>query len=410
MPKVMLSPKAMKRVAPSALTVPSESPGVGSPSCGTAPRVSVAPVALGDVGVWAQRAAATATRTAASNRAPPGRDEPRDMPCHFTVPAEPGVTALPWARVFPAADLRPMLAVATEVDPPLEDPRLVYEPKYDGIRAIVQVDPGPAPQVRLWSRNGNEKSRQFPELVAALSAWAASLDGPGGARRRDRRARRHGRAGRLPAAAGPDQRLGARAIARRRPAQTPAEQPAALMSSTCCATATSTGGRGRCTSGAPRSRPACAQPGLAAAPPDAPGGRRRHGRSTSKPSARDGRGCWSRWPPRPTAPASARPEWRKFKIQQQDEFVVAGWTEPKGTRTQFRRAGPGGPRPRRQRWSTSATSGPASTARSWTASPPCSGRWPPTSCPFDPPPKTLGQGALGAAAAGRAGALYGDDR
>ena len=29
MPKVMLSPKAMKLVAPSALTVPSESPGVG---------------------------------------------------------------------------------------------------------------------------------------------------------------------------------------------------------------------------------------------------------------------------------------------------------------------------------------------------------------------------------------------
>ena len=71
-----------------------------------------------------------------------------------------------------------MLAVATDVDPPLEDPRLVYEPKYDGIRAIVQVDPGPAPHVRLWSRNGNEKSRQFPELVAALSAWAATLDAP----------------------------------------------------------------------------------------------------------------------------------------------------------------------------------------------------------------------------------------
>ena len=224
----MLSPKAMKRGGAERVDVPSESPGVGSPPCGTAPRVRVAPVELGDVGVWAQRAAATATRTATSNRAPPGRDEPRDMPCHFTVPAEPGVTALPWARVFPAADLRPMLAVATRWSRPLDDPRLVYEPKYDGIRAIVQVEPGPPPQVRLWSRNGNEKSRQFPELVAALSAWAASLDGP---------VVLDGEIVALDAAGEPAgfQRLqgrinvsvpGYRSSA---PPQTPAEQPTALM-------------------------------------------------------------------------------------------------------------------------------------------------------------------------------------
>jgi bifunctional non-homologous end joining protein LigD len=76
--------------------------------------------------------------------------------------------------------LAPMLA--TLADPPLEDPQLVYEPKYDGIRAIADVPAG-GRGVRLWSRLGNEKTRQFPEVVAALERWAkrrtkpAVLDG-----------------------------------------------------------------------------------------------------------------------------------------------------------------------------------------------------------------------------------------
>jgi bifunctional non-homologous end joining protein LigD len=77
--------------------------------------------------------------------------------------------------------LRPMLASLD--DAPLDDPALVYEPKYDGIRAIVDVD-APAegsrsnqssPQVRVWSRLGNDKTRQFPEIVAALTRWARGL-------------------------------------------------------------------------------------------------------------------------------------------------------------------------------------------------------------------------------------------
>src|SRR6187200_1698851 len=64
--------------------------------------------------------------------------------------------------------LRPMLASLE--DAPLEDPYLVYEPKYDGIRAIAEVSP--AGPVRLWSRLGNEKTTQFPEIAAALAKWA----------------------------------------------------------------------------------------------------------------------------------------------------------------------------------------------------------------------------------------------
>jgi bifunctional non-homologous end joining protein LigD len=72
------------------------------------------------------------------------------------------------------AHVRPMLA--TTGDAPLDSPELVYEPKYDGIRAIASV--GPAAPARLWSRLGNEKTAQFPEIVDALTTWARHLDQP----------------------------------------------------------------------------------------------------------------------------------------------------------------------------------------------------------------------------------------
>jgi len=70
--------------------------------------------------------------------------------------------------------IAPMLA--SLADAPLDDPRLVYEPKYDGIRAIVEIGPGTG--ARLWSRLGNEKTRQFPEITAALEKWARARKTP----------------------------------------------------------------------------------------------------------------------------------------------------------------------------------------------------------------------------------------
>ena len=59
--------------------------------------------------------------------------------------------------------------LATLAEAPLVDPRLVYEPKYDGIRAIVEVAPtAGGAAVRISSRNGNDKTRQFPGIVSAL--------------------------------------------------------------------------------------------------------------------------------------------------------------------------------------------------------------------------------------------------
>src|SRR5262245_7767588 len=58
---------------------------------------------------------------------------------------------------------------------PLDNPGFVYEPKYDGIRAIVEIEPR-GKHVTLWSRLGNDKTRQFPEIAGALERWAKVLD------------------------------------------------------------------------------------------------------------------------------------------------------------------------------------------------------------------------------------------
>src|SRR6478735_824409 len=73
--------------------------------------------------------------------------------------------------------VRPMLATLAE--PPLVSAGLVYEPKYDGIRALVHVQPGTGRDgVRIWSRLGNEKTSQFPSIVRALGGLRAQLRGP----------------------------------------------------------------------------------------------------------------------------------------------------------------------------------------------------------------------------------------
>ncbi|HEY3198194.1 MAG TPA: DNA ligase D [Nitrospirales bacterium] len=70
-----------------------------------------------------------------------------------------------------------MLAAPEEA--PLCDPQFVYEPKYDGIRALVEVIPGSdQPGVRIWSRLGNEKTAQFPELVRTLERFRCKIKAP----------------------------------------------------------------------------------------------------------------------------------------------------------------------------------------------------------------------------------------
>ncbi|HXU02069.1 MAG TPA: non-homologous end-joining DNA ligase, partial [Polyangia bacterium] len=70
--------------------------------------------------------------------------------------------------------------LALQEDAPLSDPNLIYEPKYDGIRALITVTPAPGKpraDVAIASRAGNDKTAQFPEVVHALSIWGASRTG-----------------------------------------------------------------------------------------------------------------------------------------------------------------------------------------------------------------------------------------
>jgi bifunctional non-homologous end joining protein LigD len=69
--------------------------------------------------------------------------------------------------------------LATLAEPPLTGAGLVFEPKYDGIRALVHIETrAGAPEVRIWSRLGNEKTAQFPSIVAALRKWRARAPEP----------------------------------------------------------------------------------------------------------------------------------------------------------------------------------------------------------------------------------------
>lgn len=69
--------------------------------------------------------------------------------------------------------------LASQGEVPLTSARLVYEPKYDGIRVLAVVTPAhPTPTVALYSRNGNDKAAQFPEIVKALRGLASALPGP----------------------------------------------------------------------------------------------------------------------------------------------------------------------------------------------------------------------------------------
>ena len=99
------------------------------------------------------------------------------------------------------------MAASTTDAPPdkdLQNPALVYEPKFDGIRALVSAGAGDRPAAR--PAVVAERQRQdlaVPRGGQGTPRVRAAAEGPGPPRRRGRRARRPRRARRLPAAAGP---------------------------------------------------------------------------------------------------------------------------------------------------------------------------------------------------------------
>lgn len=288
--------------------------------------------------------------------------------------------------MFLARDLRPMLATTPDAPAPLVDPRAVFEPKYDGIRAIALVEPGPHPRVQIWSRNGNEKSAQFPEIVSALSAWAAALpapvvlDGEIVALLPDGRAASFQRLqGRINVSV-----PGFRSAAA---PKTPAEQPAAFIAFDLL----------RDGDADLRARPLTER---RAALERRCTGIDGHIVRLTEQAAGDGRAIYARadaegWEglivKRAASPYRAgkrSPEWQKLKIQLQDEFVIGGWTAPRGTRPHFGALILGTTRPD-GRLTYVGDVGTGFTGAELDRLAKLLGPLATETCPFDVPPKTL---------------------
>jgi bifunctional non-homologous end joining protein LigD len=236
--------------------------------------------------------------------------------------------------------LRPMLAQAEAVvfDPATAelDPRFVYEPKYDGMRALVELAPVEAqrrtaarPRVRIWSRLGHEKTLQFPDLIPPFEAVARAvgrpvvLDGE-------------------IVAVGPDGRpLGFQKLqgrlhltAPRQIAAAAAQQPVAFVAFDLLR------------DGDEDVRPlplSDRRARLARLLRAAPSGAVRLGEQARAP-ARDllrrlgeggGEGLVAKDPMSPYESGRRSAAWRKLKIVHRQEFVVGGWTEPRGARRHF---------------------------------------------------------------------------
>ena len=209
--------------------------------------------------------------------------------------------------------------LASPVAAPLDDPNLVYEPKYDGIRAIVEVADG---GVRLWSRLGNEKTAQFPEIADALRRWnrgrktplvldgeIVALDAKGNpAGFQNLQGRIHVQ---HPVAAGNTALLlfdilkDGPTDLRARPLT---ERRKALEKIV---------GKGTPTIRISRQV-------------------RGNGRALMDEARKNGwEGLIAKHADSQYASGRRSPDWRKIKIHQEQEFVIGGWTEPRNTRSHF---------------------------------------------------------------------------
>ena len=229
-----------------------------------------------------------------------------------------------------------MLATLPPAPPSLKDPAYVYEPKVDGIRAIVEVLPGIPPSVRFWSRNGNEKTAQFPDIVEAIATWLKRIDAPvvldGEIVALDEEMR--------PASF---QRLQHRihvtvpGFNSKKPILPPQEQPAAFIAFDLLREGdddlramTLVARRARLEALFKKHKAPASE--LVRITPQSAG----NGEALMQ-QAHDEQweGLMVKLARSPYRTAKRSPEWVKFKLNKQDEFVVVGWTSPGGTRTHF---------------------------------------------------------------------------
>lgn len=229
-----------------------------------------------------------------------------------------------------------MLATLPAQPPALTVAGFVYEPKYDGIRAIVEVVPG-ADQaaVRLWSRNGNEKTAQFPDIVDAVGQWGRRLPGTvvldGEVTALDANGRPAG-----------FQRLQHRihvsvpGYRSSKAMRSPDQQPAALIvfdllrdKDDDLRTLPLSERRVRLEALFRTHQPASTTIRLT----EQSAG---NGEALMARARKEGwEGLLVKLARAPYRPGKRSPEWMKLKLLKQDEFVIGGWTAPQGTRAHF---------------------------------------------------------------------------
>jgi bifunctional non-homologous end joining protein LigD len=220
--------------------------------------------------------------------------------------------------------------LATLAEPPLTGKGLVFEPKYDGIRALVHVASAtPSPQIRLWSRLGNDKTSQFPTVVRALEPAGRRLKGP---------LLIDGEIVALDARGNPAgfQKLQGRihVIGERDVARLDAAQPTAFIAFDLLRDGDEdirglplTARRERL---ATHLRPHLSGT-LRISEQTAEDGQALHERAR----AEGWEGLIVKEAASPYQSGRRSPAWRKLKLQKQEEFVVGGWTEPRNTRSRF---------------------------------------------------------------------------
>ncbi|HEX6463683.1 MAG TPA: non-homologous end-joining DNA ligase, partial [Vicinamibacterales bacterium] len=229
-------------------------------------------------------------------------------------------------------DLRPMLA--TLADAPLQQKGLVYEPKYDGIRALVLLAPADnGVKARIWSRNGNDKTAQFPEVVRALEQAGSRVKQPlvldGEIVALDERGRPAG-----------FQRLQGRMHLRGEKDVRHAEhtQPAVFIAFDILRDGREDLTRHPLTER--RKRLEAVFEKVFRVKPD--GGVRLSEQVAGDARAMHARARKEGWEgliAKDAAsfydPGRRTPAWRKLKLLHEEEFVIGGWTEPRNTRTYF---------------------------------------------------------------------------
>jgi bifunctional non-homologous end joining protein LigD len=121
-----------------------------------------------------ERITGDASRVWHSNRTESGRGRARRTPKRIAAATATARRVRATTRpglIGPA--LTPMLATVADEMPDGEE--WTFEPKYDGIRILAFVADG---SVSLLSRNGNSKTAQFPEIVAALAGLSRARRKP----------------------------------------------------------------------------------------------------------------------------------------------------------------------------------------------------------------------------------------